>query len=64
MLRARDTAFKASIRDALVQAVWPLLAQGRLKPIIDATFPLADAAQAHAHLEQGDHVGKVVLTVS
>ncbi|WP_442680409.1 NAD(P)H-quinone oxidoreductase [Sphingomonas sp. ASY06-1R] len=64
MLRARDIAFKTAIRDALVRTVWPLLAQGKLKPIIDATFPLRDAAQAHAHLENGDHVGKVVLTVA
>ncbi|WP_116091563.1 NAD(P)H-quinone oxidoreductase [Sphingomonas crusticola] len=63
MLRARDVPFKTAIRDALVQSVWPLLAAGKLKPIIDSTFPLRDATGAHARLEDGDHVGKVVLTM-
>jgi putative PIG3 family NAD(P)H quinone oxidoreductase len=63
MLRARDVAFKTAIRDALVTTVWPLLAGGRIKPIIDSTFPLRDAAAAHARLEDGNHVGKVVLTM-
>jgi NADPH:quinone reductase len=37
--------------------------EGRLKPVIDATFPLAEAAKAHARMEAGDHIGKIVLTV-
>jgi len=60
-LRARDTAFKATLAAALEEKVWPLLAAGRLAPVIDAVLPLADAARAHALLE-ADHVGKIMLT--
>ncbi|WP_404710626.1 NAD(P)H-quinone oxidoreductase [Sphingomonas sp. MMS24-J13] len=63
-LRARSVAFKTELRDTLSRAVWPLLSAGRLKPVIDATFPLAEAAGAHARLDSGEHVGKVVLTVA
>jgi NADPH:quinone reductase-like Zn-dependent oxidoreductase len=62
-LRARPVAFKTAVRDTLAQAVWPLLAAGRLKPAIDSTFPLAQAADAHRRIDSGDHVGKVVLTM-
>lgn len=62
-LRPRPVAFKTALRDTLARAVWPLLAAGRLKPVIDTTFPLAEAAAAHARLDSGAHVGKVVLTV-
>jgi len=62
-LRARDLAFKASLRDTLVRVAWPLLADGRLKPEIDSTFPLARAADAHRRMDAGEHVGKVILTV-
>ena len=62
-LRARDLAFKTELRDTLARAVWPMLADGRLRPEIDRTFPLAEAAAAHAWLEAGSHVGKVVLTM-
>lgn len=62
-LRARDAAFKAAIAARLEEKVWPLIAAGRIKPIVDATFPLAEAAAAHRHLEAGGHVGKVVLTL-
>ena len=61
-LRARDVGFKALVADELARTVWPHVEAGRLKPAIDRTFPLADAAAAHAHLEAGEHVGKVVLT--
>jgi len=61
-LRARDVGFKTHLRDQLVRTVWPLLAEGRLKPVIDSTFPLAQAADAHRRLEASDHVGKTVLT--
>ena len=63
-LRPRDTAFKSLVADELRRVVWPLVAEGRLVPVIDCTFPLDRAADAHARLEAGDHVGKVVLTVS
>ena len=62
-LRARSVAFKTELRDTLARTVWPLLAAGRLKPVIDCTFPLADAASAHRRLENKAHVGKVVLTM-
>ena len=62
-LRARSTGFKALVAEELERQVWPHVRDGRLKPIIDRTFPLAEAAAAHAYLEAGDHVGKVVLTV-
>jgi NADPH:quinone reductase-like Zn-dependent oxidoreductase len=42
--------------------VWPLLAAGRCRPLIDSTFPFAQAADAHRRIENADHVGKIVLT--
>jgi NADPH2:quinone reductase len=62
-LRPRSVAEKAQIAGALREKVWPLLAAGRCKPLIDSTFPLADAAKAHALMESSAHVGKIVLTV-
>ena len=62
-LRARDTAFKADIAKNLLENVWPLLDYGQIKPIIHATFPLREAAQAHALMESGQHIGKIILTV-
>jgi NADPH:quinone reductase len=62
-LRARPVAFKSLVADELRRVVWPLVEEGKLKPVIDATFPLAEAAAAHARMEAGDHVGKIVLTV-
>ncbi len=62
-LRPRSTAFKGLVADELQRSVWPLVAAGKLKPVIDRTFPLSQAAAAHAHMESGDHVGKIVLTV-
>ena len=62
-LRARDLAFKALVADELRREVWPHVADGKLRPVIDATFPLAEAARAHARMDGGDHVGKIVLTV-
>ncbi|HEY0621543.1 NAD(P)H-quinone oxidoreductase [Sphingomonas sp.] len=60
-LRARDTAFKALVADELARNVWPHVAAGALKPVIDRTFPLAEAADAHRHMESGAHMGKIVL---
>jgi NADPH2:quinone reductase len=62
MLRPRSIAQKAAIAEALKTKVWPLLAQGRCKPVIDSTFPLLEAARAHVRIETGAHVGKIVLT--
>lgn len=62
-LRPRSADEKARLAAEIERVVWPWIEAGKVKPIVDATFPLADAAKAHAHLEAGDHVGKVVLTV-
>lgn len=62
-LRARDTAFKTLVADELSRAVWPFVADGRLKPVIDRTYPLAQAAEAHRRMESGAHMGKIVLTI-
>ena len=62
-LRPRSPAEKAAIADALHEKVWPLIEAGRLKPVIDSVFPLAEAARAHARMESSAHVGKIVLTV-
>jgi putative PIG3 family NAD(P)H quinone oxidoreductase len=62
-LRARSAKFKAALADELTREVWPHLEAGRIRPIIHATFPLADAAGAHRLMDSGDHVGKIVLEV-
>ncbi|HEY1943147.1 MAG TPA: NAD(P)H-quinone oxidoreductase [Roseiarcus sp.] len=62
-LRPRTPAQKAVIAGALYEKVWPLLAEGKCKPLIDSVFPLADAAKAHERMESSAHVGKIVLTV-
>ena len=62
-LRPRSVAEKAGVIDALRAHVWPLLAAGRCRPLIDSTFPLAEAAAAHRRIENADHVGKIVLTL-
>lgn len=62
-LRPRPVAFKAAIADRLRERVWPLIASGKIKPVVHATFPLARAGEAHALMESSTHVGKIVLTV-
>ena len=62
-LRARTVAQKALVADAVRRNVWPLLAAGRVRPIIHATFPLAEAAAAHRLMETSNHIGKIVLTL-
>ena len=61
-LRARPGAEKATIVAAVREHVWPLVASGRVRPIVQSTHPLADAAAAHRELEAGAHIGKVLLT--
>ncbi|MBV9899961.1 MAG: NAD(P)H-quinone oxidoreductase [Alphaproteobacteria bacterium] len=61
-LRARPVAFKAALADELRRDVWPKLGPA-LRPVIDSTFPLARAADAHRRMEGGEHVGKIVLEV-
>lgn len=62
-LRPRPVAFKADIARALRERVWPLLEQGAIKPIIHATFPMEEAAAAHAMMEAGENIGKIILTM-
>jgi putative PIG3 family NAD(P)H quinone oxidoreductase len=62
-LRPRDADEKARLAAEVERMVWPWIEAGKVKPQVDATFPLAEAAKAHARLEAGSHVGKVMLTV-
>lgn len=62
-LRPRPVAFKAAIARALEMHVWPLIAQGRMRPLLHARFPLAQAAAAHELMESSAHTGKIVLTL-
>ena len=62
-LRPRPISFKAEVAAALHEHVWPLLAARKVVPVIDSTFPLARAADAHARMESSAHFGKIVLTV-
>lgn len=60
-LRARSVAFKAAIAERLREQVWPLIEAGKVAPVMHAEFPLEQAAAAHAMLEEGKHIGKIVL---
>ncbi|NBJ12145.1 NAD(P)H-quinone oxidoreductase [Microvirga arsenatis] len=62
-LRPRSPAEKAAIARSLEAKVWPLLAEGRCRPVMDSAFPLEDAAKAHARMDGGEHIGKIVLTL-
>jgi putative PIG3 family NAD(P)H quinone oxidoreductase len=62
-LRPRPIAEKGRLVSAVRKAVWPLIASGDVKPIVDTTFPLRAVADAHRRMESGEHVGKVVLVV-
>jgi NADPH2:quinone reductase len=62
-LRSRTVAQKAAVADAVHRNVWPFLADGRVRPVIFATFPLADASAAHQLMETSNHIGKIVLTM-
>ncbi len=62
-LRARSVEFKGAIARNLKAKVWPLVEAGRVKPVVHATFPLAEAAGAHALMESSHHIGKIVLTL-
>ena len=62
-LRARSVPDKGAIARAVEERVWPLIAAGKVKPVIDSTFPLAEAAKAHARMEASTHIGKIVLTL-
>jgi len=62
-LRSRTVAQKAAVADDMRRHVWPLLAAGRVRPVIYQTFPLAQASEAHRLMESSAHIGKIVLTV-
>jgi NADPH:quinone reductase len=62
-LRPRPVAEKGAIADGLRSHVWPLLAAGKVKPVIDKIFPLAEAAAAHRLMESSTHIGKIVLRI-
>lgn len=63
VLRPRSDAEKAAIAASLKNEVWPLIESGEVKPVIHKTFPLKDAAKAHALMERSEHIGKIVLTL-
>lgn len=60
-LRNRDYAFKAALTSDIQKYLWPVLEKGLFKPVIARTFPLAEAAAAHAFMESSDHIGKIIL---
>ncbi len=62
-LRTRDDYFKTNIAKSLLEHVWPLLNNAQIKPIIDSTFKLKDANQAHQRMESSQHIGKIILEV-
>ena len=63
-LRARSDAFKALLADEIHATAWPMVEDGTVRPVMDKSFPLREAGAAHAHMENGDHIGKIVLDVS
>lgn len=62
-LRPRSIEEKAGLASALEAKIWPLIEAGRVKPLVDSVFPLAEAAKAHALMEGSSHIGKIVLTI-
>ncbi len=62
-LRAQTLAAKTRMAQSIEEHVWPLVAAGKFKPVIDSTFPLKDAASAHRRIDSADHIGKIVLVV-
>ena len=62
-LRPRSVEFKTMVADEIARTVWPYVEGGRLKPVIDRLYPLAEVAEAHRRMESGEHIGKIVLEV-
>jgi len=60
-LRTRPVAEKTAICRAVTEHVWPLVADGTIKPVVDTTMPLAEAEEAHRRMESGGHTGKILL---
>jgi NADPH2:quinone reductase len=63
-LRPRSVGFKTLLAQEIAANAWPFVEEGKLRPVMDRTYPLAEAAAAHARMEAGTHVGKIVLTTS
>jgi putative NAD(P)H quinone oxidoreductase, PIG3 family len=63
-LRPQSNEAKAKIAEALMAKVWPLIEAGQIGPVMDSTYALEDADKAHAHMESGAHIGKIVLDMS
>jgi NADPH2:quinone reductase len=63
-LRSRAPAFKAELARAVEEAVWPVIADGRFRPVIDSVFPLEEVVEAHRRIDGGEHIGKIILTMS
>ena len=63
-LRPRSDAFKSALADEITDNAWPLFAEGEIAPVMDMSFPVAEAAAAHARMEAGEHIGKIVLEVA
>ncbi len=63
-LRIRDRTFKTALAGEIERMVWPLLEQGKFKPVVYARFPLGQAADAHRLMESSDHTGKIVLVTN
>jgi putative PIG3 family NAD(P)H quinone oxidoreductase len=61
-LRSRPTEEKSAICASVVEHVWPLVAEGLVRPVVNGTLPLEDVARAHALMESGEHSGKILLT--
>jgi NADPH2:quinone reductase len=62
-LRVQSVEAKARMGRAIEERIWPLIAEGKFKPVIDSTFPLKDATDAHRRIDAPDHIGKIVLVV-
>jgi NADPH:quinone reductase-like Zn-dependent oxidoreductase len=56
-------AFKAELARAIEEAVWPIVKEGRYKPVIDSIFPFAEIVEAHKRIDGGEHVGKIILSL-
>ena len=63
-LRNRPVAFKAELARTLEETVWPIIKQGRYKPVIDSIFPLEEVVEAHQRIDGGEHIGKIILTMT
>jgi NADPH2:quinone reductase len=63
-LRAQTAEAKARMAHAVEERIWPLIEDGKIKPVIDSTFPLAEAAEAHRRIDDPEHVGKIVLILA